>query len=105
MEEIKSDYLQLLSDRHYAIGYTKRLCRVSTQLAIQDQRHQPSSDSSDESNEECVPHDYDGQPLTQACAVYLDCIVRSAHHFSLRLHTNDLMMRRCGLAQDSYHPL
>lgn len=56
------------------------------------------------SDEECVPHSYDFQPLIEVGAFYLDCIVRSDYHFSFSPHIDDLMMHRCGLAKDFYHP-
>lgn len=105
LEEIKTDYLQLLSDRDLAIGFAVRTCRASTQSALQNRRCEPPPDSNDKSDEASVPEDYVGQSLVQAGAFHLDYIVRSAHHFSFSPHIDHLMVRRCGLARYSYHSL
>lgn len=66
-------------------------CRL---VDFQSQRHQlfDSSVFSDE-------------PLTKVGAFYREYTVRSAHHFSFDPRTEDLMMCRCGLVPELYHPL
>lgn len=38
-------------------------------------------------------------------AFYLECIVKSGHHFSFSPHIEDSLMHRCGSDQGLYHPL
>lgn len=48
---------------------------------------------------------FSDEPLIEVGAFYREYVVRSAHHFSFDPCTEDLMMHRCGLVPELYHPL